>query len=212
VNIIVGSDDTGSGALGGPLVITSAVIDGDLSEDIKLLGSGDSKKISPNSRRNIIRRLQYRPDLIFDIFYAVCEASDIDQYGLRRCQQSCLSKLILSVLENYPLLSEIQLDSGLDGDWLESFSNSDIKISVAQKDGEKLYPSVGVASIYGKEYRDYLMNQLGETYPPYGLSKNKGYGTAEHSDALKRFGPIPGFHRQNYIVSMLGEEYRKFWN
>ena len=46
------------------------------------------------------------------------------------------------------------------------------------------------------------MRRMDEVYPQYGFAKNKGYGTAEHIAALKKYGPCP-LHRQSFIKKIL---------
>jgi ribonuclease HII len=57
--------------------------------------------------------------------------------------------------------------------------------------------SIAAASILAKVERDRRMEEYDEMYPQYGLAQHKGYGTPEHLDALKRYGPTP-LHRFSY--------------
>jgi ribonuclease HII len=58
--------------------------------------------------------------------------------------------------------------------------------------------SIAAASILAKVSRDRYMINISQTYPSYHFDKHKGYGTKEHLLALKKFGPIKGFHRFSY--------------
>ena len=49
--------------------------------------------------------------------------------------------------------------------------------------------SIGCASILAKVSRDETMNNLPEEYQKYKISKNKGYGTKEHLEAIEKYGP-----------------------
>ncbi len=64
--------------------------------------------------------------------------------------------------------------------------------------GDAVCYSIAAASILAKVTRDRLMRELDEKYPQYGFARNKGYGTAEHIQALKRYGPCP-VHRKSFI-------------
>ena len=57
-----------------------------------------------------------------------------------------------------------------------------------------------------KVTRDRYMIELDAKYPMYGFARNKGYGTAEHIAALKKYGPCP-LHRRSFIGKILGEDY-----
>lgn len=64
--------------------------------------------------------------------------------------------------------------------------------------GDALCYSIAAASILAKVTRDRLMRELDARYPQYALAKNKGYGTAEHIAALRKYGPCPE-HRRTFI-------------
>ena len=64
--------------------------------------------------------------------------------------------------------------------------------------GDAACYSIAAASILAKVTRDRLMREYDERYPEYGFARNKGYGTAEHIAALKKYGPTP-IHRRSFI-------------
>ena len=61
---------------------------------------------------------------------------------------------------------------------------------------------IGAASIVAKVTRDRYMLELDKKYPMYGFARNKGYGTKEHIEALKQYGPCPE-HRRSFIRKIL---------
>ena len=63
--------------------------------------------------------------------------------------------------------------------------------------------SIGAASILAKVYRDHMMEEYDQIYPGYGFAYNKGYGSKEHVEALKKMGPCP-IHRRSFLKSILG--------
>ena len=63
--------------------------------------------------------------------------------------------------------------------------------------GDALEPCISAASIVAKEYRDRLMLEAAQRHPHYGWERNKGYGTAEHMEALRKHGPTP-LHRRSF--------------
>ena len=71
--------------------------------------------------------------------------------------------------------------------------------------GDALSYLIGAASIAAKVKRDTYMCQMAEKYPEYGFERNKGYGTAEHIAALKKYGPC-SIHRMSFIGKILGEK------
>jgi ribonuclease HII len=63
--------------------------------------------------------------------------------------------------------------------------------------GDARSVSIAAASILAKVARDEIMMGFDEMYPQYGWAQNKGYGTADHLEALRRHGPTP-IHRFSY--------------
>ena len=69
--------------------------------------------------------------------------------------------------------------------------------------GDGSEPVISAASIVAKEWRDRIMCEAAREFPQYGWERNKGYGTAEHMEALRRHGPSP-LHRRSFApVSQL---------
>ena len=64
-------------------------------------------------------------------------------------------------------------------------------------DGDAKLLSVAAASVVAKVVRDRIMHRLDRVWPAYGFARHKGYGTAEHLDALDRLGPCP-LHRYSF--------------
>ena len=63
--------------------------------------------------------------------------------------------------------------------------------------GDSLCLSIACASIVAKVARDEEMDRLAERHPGYGWERNRGYGTADHLEALKRLGAT-GLHRRSF--------------
>ena len=64
--------------------------------------------------------------------------------------------------------------------------------------GDALSQSIAAASILAKVSRDRLCEELDKKYPEYNIKKNKGYGTKDHLEALKKYGPVKHLHRFSY--------------
>lgn len=63
--------------------------------------------------------------------------------------------------------------------------------------GDGIEPAISAASIVAKEWRDRIMKDAATRHPHYGWERNKGYGSAEHLAALRRYGPSP-LHRRSF--------------
>ena len=73
--------------------------------------------------------------------------------------------------------------------------------------GDAKSASIAAASIIAKVTRDRLMDEYDQKYPEYGFASHKGYGTAQHIEALKKHGPCP-IHRMSFepIKSLFAEK------
>ena len=69
--------------------------------------------------------------------------------------------------------------------------------------GDSICFSIAAASIIAKVYRDNLMHDLSKTCPQYGFERNKGYGTSEHMDAIRKFG-LTKHHRSSFLTRITG--------
>ena len=65
--------------------------------------------------------------------------------------------------------------------------------------GDARMMSIAAASVLAKTHRDEMMVALDGDYPAYGWAKNKGYPTAAHRDAIRRFGVTP-HHRRSFAL------------
>ena len=72
--------------------------------------------------------------------------------------------------------------------------------------GDAISYMIAAASVVAKVARDRYMIELDKKYPVYGFARNKGYGTAEHIAALKKYGPCPE-HRRTFIRNFIGDSH-----
>ena len=63
---------------------------------------------------------------------------------------------------------------------------------------------IAIASIIAKVTRDDMMKKYDKIYPQYNFAKNKGYGTSEHIDAIKKYGLCP-IHRKSFLKNICPE-------
>jgi ribonuclease HII len=69
--------------------------------------------------------------------------------------------------------------------------------------GDSKSLSIATASIFAKVTRDRFMDKLDQDYPNYLWRQNKGYGTKQHIDAIKKFGITP-YHRKSFLKKIIG--------
>ena len=173
-----GMDEAGRGPLAGNVVAACVI----MPPQPLLEWVDDSKKLSPQRRDQV-----YNEILSTALFVGVGEATpeEIDEINIleatknafRRAARDCPAALYL-------------LDA-LSGLGLPGEERGIIH-------GDALSYSIAAASIIAKVTRDRQLMELDEQYPAYGFAKHKGYGTAQHIQALKEMGPCPA-HRRSFI-------------
>lgn len=175
-----GVDEVGRGCLAGP-VAAAAVI---LPPDFDLPGLTDSKQLAAHRREELDRIVRDRA-LAFAIGSASVE--EIDRLNILQATFLAMERAIrgLSLRPEYLLIDGNRFRSTLD-----------IPYETIVK-GDAAVASISAASVVAKVWRDRLMKELGEDYPPYGWDRNAGYGTAEHLAAIRRCGLTP-HHRRTF--------------
>ncbi len=175
--VIAGVDEAGRGPLAGPIV-AGAVI---LKEPID--GLDDSKKLTEEQREAFFEILHEEGHIIGA---CVIEHTVIDREGLQ--------------VANYAAMLGAVQALGVTPDFLLVDGFAIRGCALPQKHiikGDARSMSIAAASIIAKVTRDRLMLEMDTLYPEYGFARHKGYATAEHTQALRKYGPSP-IHRQSF--------------
>lgn len=183
-NIVCGVDEAGRGPLAGP-VCAAAVI---LPENVEIEGLNDSKKLSEKKREELFSVICEKA-----VAYCVAFASveEIEQYNILNATMIAMSKAV----KGLTITPEIAFIDGNKAPKLEIPVKTIIK-------GDALSASIAAASVLAKVSRDRLLYEYDEKYPQYGFAKHKGYGTAEHIEAIKKYGASE-VHRMSFIRKFL---------
>ncbi len=177
---ICGIDEVGRGPLAGP-VVACAVI---LPKDCQILYINDSKKLSSKKREELY-------DVIMEQAVAVGigmrSPQRIDEINILQATYEAMREAI-GKLDPQPTL--------LLNDAVTIPEVSIRQVPIIRGDAKSI--SIGAASIVAKVTRDRLMVEYDRIMPEYGFAANKGYGSAAHIEALKKYGPTP-IHRKSFI-------------
>jgi ribonuclease HII len=183
---IAGLDEAGRGALFGPVVAASVMFPVSLIKGEKkawLEEIDDSKRISPTKREVLARKILIHAGAVG---IGMASSAEIDMKNIYWASFEAMKRAFLSM----PKLPDFLLVDG--------FKLNDVNYpQMNLPKGDQISISIAAASIIAKVTRDRLMKKLDLVFEGYALSKNKGYGTKEHYDALRRLGPT-AFHRQSY--------------
>ncbi len=177
---VCGVDEAGRGPLCGP-VVTAACI---LPVGLVIEGLNDSKKLTPKKRESLFDQIRENA-----IAYSIAQATveEIDQLNILEATLLAMRRAIdgLSVSADFALI---------DGNVSRDFQ---IPAKAVIK-GDATSPSIAAASILAKVTRDRQCEEMDREYPQYGIAKHKGYGTKDHMNALRAYGPSP-IHRKQFI-------------
>jgi ribonuclease HII len=181
---VAGCDEVGRGCLAGPVVAAAVV----LHPDRHIAGVCDSKTVPAPERERL-----YDQILCAAIAWAVGEAdpSEIDRINIH---QASLRAMQRAVLQLAPLPDIVLVDA---------FRVPDLPM--AQRGvlhGDRRCSAIAAASIIAKVTRDRQMLDLHGRDPRYGFDRHKGYATADHLEAVARFG-YSGVHRRSFRASTL---------
>ena len=176
--LVAGVDEVGRGPLAGPVVTAAVIID----HNFDLLEVNDSKKLSPE------KRLQLYPKILSEVVsvgIGVKSAAVIDQINIYEADRQAMAQAVKAL--------DVKPDALL-------VDAMNVPIDIPQIElikGDAKSNSIAAASIVAKVFRDKLMDDYDKIYPQYGFPRNAGYGTKEHVEALKKYGPTP-IHRKTF--------------
>ena len=177
--VVAGMDEVGRGPLAGN-VVTACVV---MPDDPLLIWIDDSKKLSESRREKV-----YEEIMTHALYVGIGEVSpeEIDSINILEATRKAMRIAAEKVPADIFLIDAVSR-LGLKGK----------EIPIIKGDAASY--SIAAASIIAKVTRDRQMIELDRQYPEYGFARNKGYGTREHIEALKRIGPCP-IHRRSFIT------------
>ena len=179
-NNICGIDEAGRGPLAGPVVVAGVI----MPQDSMIEGVNDSKKVTEKRREKLY-------DLILNeaISYSVAIVGQdvIDEINILNATKQGVTQVV-DELDIKPDLILV--------DALEHINTKGIPYEPIIKGDAKCY-NIAAASIIAKVTRDRIMREWDEIYPQYGFINHKGYGTAKHIAAIKKYGLCP-IHRKSF--------------
>ena len=178
---ICGIDEVGRGPLAGP-VVAGAVI---LPKDCDILYINDSKKLTAAKREELYDEIMEKA---VAAGIGMVSPQRIDEINILQATYEAMREAI-SKLEPAP---DILLN--------DAVTIPEVTIpQVPIIKGDAKSVSIAAASIVAKVTRDRMMEEYDKVLPEYGFASNKGYGSAAHIEALKKYGPSP-IHRKTFIT------------
>ena len=181
---VAGVDEVGRGCLAGPVVAAAVV----LHPGHHIRGVCDSKLVPAAERERLHDRI-----LRHAVTWAVgsAEPTEIDRINIHQASLSAMQRAVLALV---PLPDVVLVDA---------FRLPELPM--AQRGvphGDRRCSAIAAASIVAKVTRDRLMLDLHGRDPRYGFDRHKGYATAEHVEAVARFG-YSAAHRRSFRAPTL---------
>lgn len=186
---VAGIDEAGRGPLAGPVVAAAVIFP---AGHKYIAGINDSKKLTSITREEMIAIIQ---EVASAIGIGIVHHQEIDEINILQATFKAMREAI-AVLQIRP-------------DFLLIDGNKKPGINVPQRcivKGDSLSMSIAAASIVAKVTRDRMMLDYDRVYPQYGFARHKGYATARHIEAIRRFGLCP-IHRRSFKPEKLKELY-----
>ncbi|WP_101047433.1 ribonuclease HII [Macromonas nakdongensis] len=177
--LMAGVDEAGRGPLAGPVYAAAVILD----EQQPIAGLADSKKLSAARRDRLYDEIRARA-LCTAVAWATVE--EIDRLNILQATLLAMQRAVAG----------LRLRPGLvlvDGNRLPVLEVR----AEAIVQGDAKVPAISAASILAKVARDRELDRLHTAHPAYGFDRHKGYGTAQHLQALRAFGPIAA-HRRSF--------------
>ncbi|MGE5473115.1 MAG: ribonuclease HII [Ignavibacteriales bacterium] len=182
--LIAGIDEAGRGPLAGP-VVAGAVI---LPKGLIIEGVNDSKKLS-EKKRDTLYSIIVKEALCWGV--GIVDNNIIDEINVLNAAKMAM-KIAVSQLKFKP---EVLLIDAEKLDIPEVRQEAIIK-------GDAKSISIAAASIIAKVTRDRIIEEYDKKFPDYGFAKHKGYGTAEHMEAIREKG-LCEIHRKTFTKNII---------
>lgn len=194
-----GCDEAGRGPLAGSVFAAAVILDPARVDKVpEFAWLNDSKQLSEH-QRDLLRPVIEREAMA----WAVVEVSpqEIDERNILQCSILGMQRALdrLSIRPQHILVDGNKWKPYVpEGELLEIPADTVVH-------GDATYMSIAAASVLAKTYRDAYMLRLHEEFPQYGWDSNKGYPTAGHYAALRKYGPTP-YHRMTFNLKITNEK------
>ncbi len=177
-----GLDEAGRGCYAGPVFAAAVILPKDFYHPLL----NDSKKLN-EKQRDTLRPIIEKESIAFAV--AAVDNIEIDKINILQASYQAMH-LSLDKIKPKPAFLLI------DGNRFKAYKKIPHQCIIK---GDGKIASIAAASILAKTYRDEFMRTLHHSFPKYGWDKNKGYGTAVHREAIKKYG-LTIYHRKSFNI------------
>lgn len=177
--LVAGVDEAGRGPLAGPVVAAAVMF----PPEVWIEEVDDSKKLSARKREELFERITQDVQCVG---IGIVSHTVIDQINIYQATLQAMAEAVAKLL---PVPQHLLVDG-------PAYRSTHLPCTPLL-DGDARCFSIAAASIIAKVTRDRMMTEMDKQYPQYGFAKHKGYGTKEHYEAIRKFGPCE-IHRKSF--------------
>jgi ribonuclease HII len=187
IKYIAGTDEAGRGPLAGPVVAAAVIFE----RNVSIKGVNDSKQLTEEEREDLLPKILKK--------CLTCSVTVISHIRIEEINVLQASLLAMTTsIDRLKIIPDLILVDGNKG-----LNNIVQSIPIIKGDAQSF--AIASASIIAKVARDRIMKRLSTHYPQYLWEKNKGYGTPEHVEAIRTYGPSQ-FHRMSFLNNIIIEQ------
>ena len=180
--LVCGIDEAGRGAFAGPVTVSAVILPKNYyNPEIK-----DSKKLSDSKKNKLFDEIK---EVALDYIIYDVNNNEIDDLNVLQATFLGMNRSIEKLVIN----PKIYL---IDGNKFITKKQITYKCIIG---GDDIYQSIAAASILSKVHRDNMMKKIDNEFPEFNWKKNKGYGTKEHIEKIKKFG-LSKYHRKSFKI------------
>ena len=184
LGLVCGIDEAGRGPLAGP-VVAGAVI---LPRDCEILWLNDSKQLTAKRREELYDEIMEKA---LAVGVGIVGPDRIDEINILQADYEAMCEAIGAL----KMLPQILLNDAVT---IPQVTIPQVPIIK----GDQKSISIAAASVIAKVTRDRLMLEYDDLFPEYGFASNKGYGSAQHIEAIRKYGPCL-IHRKTFIKNFV---------
>lgn len=188
-NCVAGLDEAGRGPLAGPVTAAAVCINPNFKNKNIFKGINDSKKLSAQQREYFYKILTAHPGISWGV--GIVSEKVIDQINILQATKLAMSQALENLKPDYLLI---------DGNFTLKNLNIFQKAIIS---GDAKVFSICAAGIIAKVTRDQIMKEMDKKFPQYDFKRHKGYGTRQHLENIKKFGPCQIHRKTFYPISAI---------
>nr|WP_208388296.1 ribonuclease HII [Microbacterium halimionae] len=194
-DVVISCDEVGRGALAGPVAVGAVALDAVRARKRVPEGLRDSKLVPELRRPDVAQRAK---EWVTHSAVGWASAAEIDEFGIIGALGLAAVRALEELSTQDVAISDAVIILDGNHDYISPISTTALTVRPVIK-ADRYCASAAAASVIAKVARDTLMVELDQSEPQYGWTRNKGYGSAAHRDAIREHG-LSVHHRASWAI------------